>query len=65
MTTSPKTIHVYNLNMTIYIKCKFYEIGYLVMAKDGKMDRWFQRRKERQTNGQRQTYIPPPLAGDN
>ena len=50
-----------NHTMVIYIQHKFHEIpsvGYLVMAGDGRL-------KDGRMDGQRQTYIPWPLAGDN
>ena len=53
---TPNKLHVQNFTMVIYIQYKFYiipSIGYLVLAEDRKIDR------------QRQTYIPPPSAGDN
>ena len=49
-------LHVYHHTIVLYIKYKFdriTSIGYLVMAEDGR------------TDGQRQTYIPPLMAGDN
>ena len=48
-------LHLHNHTVVMYIQYKFHEmpsIGYLVMAEDGN-----------QTDGQRQTYIPPPLGG--
>ena len=49
--------------MAIYIQYMFHEIqfiGYLVIAEDGKTDR----RMEGRVDGQCQTNIPTPLAGD-
>ena len=52
-------LHMHNNTTVIHIQYKFHEIpsiGYLVMAEDGETDG----RKD----GQCQTYIHPPSAGD-
>ena len=59
----PIKLHIHNLTMVIYIQ--FHElpsIGYLVMAEDGKIDRW-RNRKDTRTEGQTKPNQYPSAFG--
>ena len=52
-------LHMHYHTMVKYIQYQFHEMpsfGYLIIAEDGNTDG--------RADGKRQTYIPPPLAGD-